>query len=454
MTAAQHDADRPFVSRELCEEKSLLLYLQKERNARLAEYNTHCWAAQACRAWCVFCNSGGDNHPLPLARISLETARGMGYLTSLGYVHRDLAARNVLVTRRAQAHDPDLAYTSTGTAPRPKASAGVVVVGGGGGHGARDGSRRLGSEGAPGITCKIADFGLARQLSDGKGYYRSRAGLVALRWAAPESVLDQRFSTKSDIWAYGVLLAEVHSLGAPLFPVGWNDARILMEVCERGYRIPRPALMPARLYTDIVAQCWHVHPQQRPDFAGIVGSLERMAALPATAAPASGYVTGGKMIPELVDRFLDFAAFAALTECLRGVSTLAIEVGCVGAAGANERNHRGRQTVTRSGTPLPPVSTGTSCPRRGRGRSRTTTTTTTTATAAISRVVDMLRNNSNSGNQYCATTRTGWAQEVGWPPTGNAQYARAGVRVRMRCTANAVVEFRWRATALHLPPPY
>ena len=61
-------------------------------------------------------------------------------------------------------------------------------------------------------------------------------------------------------------------------------------MCERGYRIPRPKLMPARLYADIVAQCWHVHPEQRPDFDGIADSLERMAALSVMTVPASGYL--------------------------------------------------------------------------------------------------------------------------------------------------------------------
>ena len=169
-----------FLVMELCEEKSLLLYLQKERNARSAEYNTHCRAPQSCRAWCVFCNSGGDNHPLPLARISLETARGMAYLTSLGYVHRDLAARNVLVTRRARAPGlgpgpvPGLAYASTGMDAAGGGDAGHDALGGPG----------LGKEaGAPhGVVCKIADFGLARQLLEGKRYYRSRYASRAVQF--------------------------------------------------------------------------------------------------------------------------------------------------------------------------------------------------------------------------------------------------------------------------------
>jgi hypothetical protein len=97
--------------------------------------------------------------------IMLDIARGMTYLAGKHVVHRDLATRNVLV-------------------------------------------------GAD-FACKIADFGLSREIETGSAdYYASGRGLIPLRWTAPEAISSRHFSTATDVWAFGVLCGEVFDDGA------------------------------------------------------------------------------------------------------------------------------------------------------------------------------------------------------------------------------------------------
>lgn len=61
---------------------------------------------------------------------------------------------------------------------------------------------------------KIGDFGLAREVY-GKDYYRlgEKRGLLPVRWMAPESITDCVFNTKSDVWAFGIVVWEVMTYG-------------------------------------------------------------------------------------------------------------------------------------------------------------------------------------------------------------------------------------------------
>ena len=193
-------SDNTLLMMECCEETSLLTHQRKQRNARATEMQLHCSRPRRCGQWCAFCDAAAV--PAEFMQTSLDTVRGMACLASLGHIHRDLTARNVLVARGdvgagaaqedCDAHQP----LTNGSA--------CMTTGSSGAHAARSDAQGHEAAGASAsaMCCKIGDFGLARQLTQGKDYHKSREGLVALRWAAPETVTEQRFSEKS-----GVLVA-------------------------------------------------------------------------------------------------------------------------------------------------------------------------------------------------------------------------------------------------------
>lgn len=49
------------------------------------------------------------------------------------------------------------------------------------------------------MSVKIADFGLARG-TNGKEYYQKEdEGLLPIKWMAPEAILYQKYTSKSDV---------------------------------------------------------------------------------------------------------------------------------------------------------------------------------------------------------------------------------------------------------------
>ncbi|XP_074505409.1 tyrosine-protein kinase BTK isoform X1 [Sebastes fasciatus] len=162
----------------------------------------------------TYLREGLKQHPtaVQLLEMCKDVSEGMAYLEAQQYIHRDLAARNCLV----------------------------------------DGNG----------TVKVTDFGLSRYVLDDE-YTSSAGSKFPVRWSPPEVLLYCKFSSKSDIWAYGVLLWEVYTLGR--LPYERLSNTEIVEQVSRGHRLYRPQLANDRVY-GIMTSCWHDKADERPNF--------------------------------------------------------------------------------------------------------------------------------------------------------------------------------------------
>ena len=103
---------------------------------------------------------------------------------------------------------------------------------------------------------------MSRDLLD-EDYYVSRGGMVPVKWTAPEALLYRRFSIKSDVWSFGIVLFEIITYGKPPYPGMTNDE--VKQQIQKGYRMRRPMECPGKLH-DIMLNCWQKVSEYRPTF--------------------------------------------------------------------------------------------------------------------------------------------------------------------------------------------
>jgi serine/threonine protein kinase len=149
-------------------------------------------------------------------RFCHEIADGMGHLHHYHLVHRDLATRNVLL--------------------------------------------------ASGMVAKVADFGLSRTMSasstDDNEYYRSKSGIIPVRWTSPEGLIDQKFSSASDVWSFGITCVEILLDGRIPYPDITSNPAVINMVAA-GVVHPQPDDCSDRVYA-VLFSCWNIHPPRPP----------------------------------------------------------------------------------------------------------------------------------------------------------------------------------------------
>ncbi|XP_068685550.1 uncharacterized protein [Montipora foliosa] len=158
-----------------------------------------------------------------LMKFAWQIADGMKYLSSRSIIHRDLAARNVLVGERE--------------------------------------------------TSKVTDFGMARDVRQENIYERKTKGRLPVKWTAYEALMFGTYTTKSDVWSFGVLLYEIFTIGGSPYPR--MDGRKVANLLQEGYRMPKPQHVDNELY-EIMTSCWLEDSNARPTFLDLKNKLKNM----------------------------------------------------------------------------------------------------------------------------------------------------------------------------------
>lgn len=156
-----------------------------------------------------------------LLSFAYQVARGMEFLSSKNCIHRDLAARNILVTKDRLA--------------------------------------------------KIADFGLARDIDNDSNYVVRGNVRLPVKWMAPESIFQGMYTMKSDVWAYGILLWEIFSLGVSPYP-GMKVDHTFYAMIERGFKMESPYYATDSVY-NMMCKCWELNSCNRPSFSKLVSFM-------------------------------------------------------------------------------------------------------------------------------------------------------------------------------------
>ncbi|MBN3303798.1 TXK kinase, partial [Amia calva] len=132
-----------------------------------------------------------------------DVCEGMQYLESNNFIHRDLAARNCLVNDK---------------------------------H-----------------VVKVCDFGMTRYVLDNQ-YISSTGSKFPIKWSPPEVFHYNKYSSKSDVWSFGVLMWEIFTEGRMPFENKSNPT--VVEEITLGQRLYRPHKASLQVYK-LMYSCWH-----------------------------------------------------------------------------------------------------------------------------------------------------------------------------------------------------
>ncbi|XP_073464744.1 tyrosine-protein kinase receptor TYRO3 [Aquarana catesbeiana] len=156
-----------------------------------------------------------------LIRFMIDICSGMEYLSSKNFIHRDLATRNCML------HED--------------------------------------------MTVCVADFGLSKKIYSGDYYRQGCASKLPVKWLALESLADNVYTVYSDVWAFGITLWEIVTLGQTPY-AGIENSEIYSYLIA-GNRLKQPPDCLDEVY-EMMCQCWITEPKRRPCFTDLKRRLE------------------------------------------------------------------------------------------------------------------------------------------------------------------------------------
>lgn len=158
-----------------------------------------------------------------LLTIAHQVASGMVYLSDRKFVHRDLATRNCLI----------------------------------------DDS----------MVVKIADFGLSQKMYLQDYYKGDEHDAIPVRWMPLESILYNKYTVESDVWAFGVCLWEIFSFA--LQPYYGMTHEEVVKYIKEGNVLQCPENTPKSVYS-LMKSCWAKKSSLRPSFRTVYQTLHNI----------------------------------------------------------------------------------------------------------------------------------------------------------------------------------